>query len=307
MYFVKDSLTNLAVLPILLRGVVGIWFGSASVCLAYTPESPEVRSMVARGARFLARDHIYDEPHRALAAMAIFKSGESSEHPVVAESLKECVDMCRTPEVVDRSLRSVYGASVVGILLCEVDPVKYRKEIANVIKSLEKRQKPFGGWGYPKPQTNWEYGDTSMTQYAILCAWIAKNTGGAEMSRTAMEGVTNWLIRTQDPGGAWGYQGRDPGVGVYTQRIPQREVRHSLCAAGLGSLYICSAMLGFTPDIEIAETPADLPAALKPIAPTSTPTSSAAATTRTASTAVANGTIFLRTFSNLFCVRNESN
>ena len=64
--------------------------------------------------------------------------------------------------------------AVVGLLFCELDPQRFENEITNVIRSLEARQKPFGGWGYPQPQTNWEYGDTSMTQYAVLCAWLAK-------------------------------------------------------------------------------------------------------------------------------------
>lgn len=248
----------------LFAATVSILVAWSSPASGYTPESPEVRSTIRRAIKYLSQDHFYDEGHRALAAMAMLKAGEPETHPLIAESIKECLDMCRTPGTVKGSLRSVYSAAVVGLFLCELDPIRYEKEIKNVIQSLEDRQKPFGGWGYPKPQLNWELGDTSMTQYAILCAWLARTTNAAEISRESIQKVTNWLIRTQDPSGAWGYQGRDPGVGTFTRRIPQSEVRHSLCVAGLGSLYICSGILGVTPDItQVVDS--ELPSALKPI------------------------------------------
>ena len=43
-------------------------------------------------------------------------------------------------------------------------------------------------------------------------------------------------MRTQDPSGAWGYQGNDPGS---FKLVEQQEIRHSM-GAGLGSLYICA-------------------------------------------------------------------
>ena len=64
----------------------------ASPAFGFTPESPEVRAMVRRAVRFLARDHLYDEQHRALSAMALFKAGEPETHPLIAKSISECMD-----------------------------------------------------------------------------------------------------------------------------------------------------------------------------------------------------------------------
>ena len=50
-----------------------------------------------------------------------------------------------------------------------------------------------------------------------------------------------WLIRTQDPSGGFGYQGK---IGEGNKLVKQSEVRQSLSAAGLGSVYACSDMLG---------------------------------------------------------------
>jgi hypothetical protein len=49
------------------------------------------------------------------------------------------------------------------------------------------------------------------------------------------------LLRTQDPSGAFGYQGVDPDN---YERVTQTGVRHSLAAAGSGCLYICQDHLG---------------------------------------------------------------
>src|SRR5205085_1154535 len=65
---------------------------------------------------------------------------------------------------------------------------------------------------------------------------------GLSVPTAAIEKACGWLIRTQDPSGAWGYQGQDPGN--FNQRINQMEIRPSLAAAGLGSLYICADALG---------------------------------------------------------------
>ena len=233
-----------------------------STAFSYTPESPEVQRMVQRGLRFLDKETYEDPPMMALSAMAIFKGGEPASHPKIQAALKACKEACRTPDSARALLRSVYDVSVVGLFLCEVDPQGYKTEIENVIKSLEKRQKPFGGWGYEAPDSNSIYGDTSMTQYAVLCAWLARAVGAAEIGEASVRKVAYWLVRTQDPSGAWGYQGRDPGEGQFYKRLPQSEVRHSLCVAGLGSLYICSGIMGITPEA-VVETTTDLPPALK--------------------------------------------
>jgi hypothetical protein len=68
-------------------------------------------------------------------------------------------------------------------------------------------------------------------------------------------------LRTQDPSGAWGYQGNDPGK---YERVAQSDIRPALVAAGLGSVYICSDLLGlYDPRDEKKET--ERPSAMKPL------------------------------------------
>ncbi len=50
-----------------------------------------------------------------------------------------------------------------------------------------------------------------------------------ESSADAVANVCNWLLRTQDPTGGWGYQGSDPGT---FDRVGQYPVQHSLSRRG---------------------------------------------------------------------------
>ena len=204
-----------------------------------------MQRLVRKGINFLNSTDIYSEERRVLVALALLKADEPESNRLVQAARKDCLDWCISEEMIEGRLSSIYQIAVVGLFLCELDPTLYRPQIKLLIKELEKRQKVFGGWGYPEGRPDWPTGDTSMTQYAILFAWTAKATGAAKMSDEKIRNATNWLLRTQDPLGGWGYQGEDPGS---FRRVEQEEVRHSLAAAGVGSLYICSGMLGFTND-----------------------------------------------------------
>jgi hypothetical protein len=74
------------------------------------------------------------------------------------------------------------------------------------------------------------------------------------------------LVRTQDPSGAWGYQGNDPGT--FT-RIPQSTIRFSLVAAGLGTLYVTMDLLSAASQPTARHAaPGKLPPALRPVVET---------------------------------------
>ena len=81
-----------------------------------------------------------------------------------------------------------------------------------------------------------------MTQYAVLSSWTAKHAG-FNVPMESVEAVAEWLLKTQDPSGGCGYQGKPGGIRAL---VPQDEVRPSMTAAGSGSLYICASFLGMT-------------------------------------------------------------
>jgi hypothetical protein len=157
----------------------------------------------------------------------------------------------------------IYSTGLSIIFLCTLDATAYSQEINCLLQSLKVRQKPHGGWGYPEKPT----GDTSMTQYGVLSAWEATQSGFA-IPQESIEAVTLWLLKTQDRGGrrskgvvdnggGFGYQGV---VSETDGLVAQSDVKPSMSAAGLGSLFICADLLGLVP--RAARRDENLPMAL---------------------------------------------
>ena len=244
---------------VLAAAIFGL--GSAPVrtshrAFAFTPESREVKHLIDGGLKFLESADDSRLGGACLIGMAFLKTGADQTHPKVADAVRRCQQAAKVdPNAVKED---IYSTGVAVIFLCEVDPSEHRVEIETLLRSLELRQKPHGGWGYPTRDT----GDTSMTQYGVLGTWTASRSG-IEVSLHAAEQVCHWLLRTQDPSGGWGYQGKDPG-GANFKWVKQDDVRQSLSAAGAGSVYILADLLGL---IDVNDQPQDtgLPVALKPV------------------------------------------
>jgi hypothetical protein len=213
--------------------------------MAYTPDSPAVRAMLDRAVSFLQSTPVSGPQSgklggRGLVGLAIYKyhlrySGRMRELPTyTAEVLGRIGQTARSPGAL--SALDNYSLGISLIFLMEVSPRESAGEIVLMVDELARRQLPNGPWTY----TSTERGDTSQTQYAVLGAWAAKNAG-VDVPRALMDGVANWLIRTQTPEGGWAYHATDPGSYV---RIKQGQVRPSTVAAGLGSLYIAADFLG---------------------------------------------------------------
>ena len=247
--------------------VLSIVLGSSSEA-AFTPQSPKVRKLCDVAVTYLASEESRKAPQmghiggKALLAYALFKYGkrykvDNHKHPRVLEALKEIVKIASTPRLLKGE--DNYNIGMCLIFLIEYDfenPVpQYTDQIGKMLAEFESRQREDGAWSYPGHKT----GDTSQTQYAVLALFTARQFGfDIKIDRVAR--VCNWLMRTQDPTGSWGYQGQDPGVGNFN-RIDQSQnlaggggavdndnynKAHSDAAAGLGSLYIAANVLQFT-------------------------------------------------------------
>ena len=228
--------------------------------LALTPSSPEVVAAIDRGVKFLESGEAQDERlgAKALLGIALLKYGEEPTHPKIVESANSIHNALSGYDLkklnVSDANFNIYATGMSIIFLVELSPEKYHDDIVFLLKSLRSRQKPHGGWGYPDNTT----GDTSMTQYGVLSSWEATQAG-FHVPLESIEGVTEWLLHTQDPGGGFGYQGiLSTGNGL----VPQSDVRPSMASAGAGSLYICASLLGLIDKKEEKEV---LPAALKEV------------------------------------------
>ncbi len=228
--------------------------GTPAAVEAYTPESPEVRAMLGRGIEFLESEAANDVRlgAKALSAMALLKHGAKQNHPRVQKAVKAIQETIQ--ENKSNGLREdIYSTGLSIIFLATLDGKKYREEIVFLLDSLRLQQKDHGGWGYPTKPT----GDTSMTQYGVLSHWEAAQVG-IDISTETIEKVAIWLLKTQDPTGGFGYQG---AVSESFTPVKQTGVSLSMTSAGLGSIYICSDILGLIGRRE--QRKSGVPAALK--------------------------------------------
>ncbi len=201
---------------------------------AVNPESPEVRQLVVRGLASLNGHQEARLGGLCLVALAFIKDGNSPDHPEVLRAIEAC-ENTTSQQARDAD---VYSNGLALIFLCELDAAAHRDTIARFAGAMRNRQKPNGAWGYDAYRT----GDTSQTQYAALSFWELLQVGQAPPVEK-VDACLNWLLRTQDPSGAWGYQGKVPET---FDRVEQRKVTLSMLAAGLGSTMIFSNVLGLT-------------------------------------------------------------
>lgn len=240
--------------------VAALLFGLlAGTSQAYSPESPEVKQLLDKALTYL--DSAQPHPRlggKALQALALLKGNRPTNHPKIELAVAACKEAAESLATRHQG-DAIYDLGIAIIFLSELDADQYRNEIRSLMELLLSWQKDFGPWGY-LDGANISTGDTSMTQYGVLALWTADRTGAFKVPPDAAVGVMNWLLRTQDPSGGWGYQGRDPGE---FRRVPQTPVQQSLTAAGCGSVYVLGDLLRLTNDMRSGKTDDGLPPALR--------------------------------------------
>lgn len=199
---------------------------------AVSKDSPEVLELVEKGLGYLEKSTEQRLGGRCLIALAFYKGKRPKDHPKILEAIKACKEAAAK----DPKSDSVYSNGLAIIFLCEVDAVKHKSMIEKFAGAMANRQKNHGGWGYDSYKT----GDTSQTQYAVLSYWEMVQMGFSPRVKMIDE-CANWLMRTQDPSGVWGYQGKDPGS---FELVEQEETNSSMLLAGLGSTMMSGHIVG---------------------------------------------------------------
>ena len=246
--------------------------GTAS---AFTPASPQVQRMVDRAIQYLEKYGGTDDRvgAQALVGIALLKVEKSPDHPAIVHAVRRIQSVVHSAsDPADLEIGDpIYSAAQAVIFLSMLEPVEYGSEIQALLQFLQARQRlvypksgtrPFGGWGYPI--THPSYGsrcDTSMTQNAVLALWEA-NRAGFRIPTEMLDAVTIWLVKSQDPSGGYPYQGR-PAEGF--ELVNQSDIRPSMTAAGLGSLYILSELLSLEKEAREQEKKNDLPPGVRKV------------------------------------------
>ncbi len=221
---------------------------------AVTSDSPEVQRVVAKALRYLETADDKRLGAECLTAMVLFKTGAPLDHPKIVQAAAHAQQWARDGLPFPNG-EELYSLGLAIVFLSELNPRQYAADIDRLLALLAERQQDFGAWGY----LGSESGDTSMTQYCVLGMWEAKQ-GGLKIPEASIAKAANWLLRTQDPSGAWGYQGRDAGS---FQLVAQEGKRASMGAGGLGSVLLAAHMLGLA-TAEPAQHTGDVPRALVP-------------------------------------------
>jgi hypothetical protein len=252
--------------PLSTTGRVAVWPAGLALlalsvspyrAIALSPKSPEVQRAVARAVGYLESDAASDPRPggKALIGLALLKNGAGAKDPKVVDAVGAIRKVLGDGDPKAVHFDEMYSPALATIFLITLDPSEYASEIQCLLDYLQLQQKPHGGWGYPQFET----GDTSMTQHVVLCSWEAIHAG-FHVPWGSIEKVATWLLKTQDPSGAYGYQGN---VSDSFTPIKQGPIRPSLSAAGLGSVYICANLLGVAAEREVRHD--GLPPALKEV------------------------------------------
>ena len=220
-------------LCLLILYAISMSFGTSRT-YGYTPDDPQVIQMVDRGLRFLEQSKPQSAGEQVICAYAHFKVEHDESNPFVAAGIraakKFAADLSK-----GQQYKSNYECAVSIMLMCDVDPDRFRGELAAFQRYFNEAQMPHGGYGYPGEQD----GDVSQTQYAILAIWTL-DRHGFKLDYNRLVKSMNWLLAVQDKNGPWPYHGKLPLNGGL---MSQAETSLSMALAGGASLLIAGDAL----------------------------------------------------------------
>ncbi len=208
--------------PVSLWVCCGCLLACASTALA-APEDPKVKAAIKGGIRYLRGAGSYGSGYDSLVAYALLKAGESED------SVRSTIDKVRG-KISSGSYRPRshhrYEAGCDLMMLEAADAKKYFVEIEAIAKYLIAAQHTDGHWSY----TLSDFGDTSISQYALLGLWAARRAG-VEVPLSVWEDSARWHMRTQAKNGGFTYH---PAEGNRNEG----SATHTMAVAGTGSLYV---------------------------------------------------------------------
>lgn len=234
-----------------IAALIGMLAISAS--RAYAADAAKIDQAIERAKKYLLSQS-KTSAAGSLACYSLIKSGIDKEHPDIQRCIQEVVGKCRTSGYVPGTHYN-YEAGVDAMLLEAADREKYKPQLELIAQFLIGRQRPHGAWYYQIEIGGAEFGDTSITQYAILGLWAAARAD-VEIPIETWERAGKWLLMTQRRDGGFGYHPADPRVGG-----GGNDVLPTMTVAGTGSLLVIRHVLfrdtSFDEDLrpEIAAAP----------------------------------------------------
>ena len=173
-----------------------------------------------------------------LACYSLLKAGVDKQHPDIQKAVQDVLGKCQTNGYAGGAHHN-YEAGVDAMLLEAIDREAYRPQLELIAKYLIARQRPHGAWYYPSENSaGGDFGDTSITQYAILGLWAAARAG-VEVPTEAWERAAKWLLATQRREGGFTYH---PTETSSPQNVGS-DATGTMTVAGTGSLLVIRHVL----------------------------------------------------------------
>lgn len=211
--------------------------------------TPEVRATVDKALGFLKATPLTKDEEAGLVVYTAIAAGEPINSTFIAKNVATILKKFPEGQGYKPSIHHNYEAGVDAMGLVAANREQYRDKIQTIATFLINEQKSHGAWDYAEGDHK---GDTSISQYGALGLWAAARAGIPVPLKTWGNAV-GWHLRTQGNDGGFGYQ---PDIG---DKVP----RHSMTAAGVGSLGIAKIFL-FDPSAANLEPDEVDPEAAKP-------------------------------------------
>lgn len=196
----------------------------------------QIEQAVERGKQYLLSQN-QSMAAGSLACYSLVKAGVAKDHPVIKQVVAEVVGKCRSNGYVPGAHHN-YEAGVDAMLLEAIDKEFYKPQLELIAQYLVGRQRPHGGWYYPNENASTDFGDTSITQYAVLGLWAAVRAD-VEVPVETWERVARWLMITQHQSGGFGYHPQNSAGGP----IIANDTTGTMSVAGTGSLLVVRHVL----------------------------------------------------------------
>lgn len=250
--------------------LIGSWVSLAQAPLAaqekYDPEHPDVQKLINEGLQYIVGERGSSLPGpRIMYGMAAYKSQvvtspNPKEHPLIDDAIEAIKSYCTASKLdASQEFSKMYASALACIFLLELDAEKYSAEIKVLLRHISERQQTSGAWGYRDEPS---VGDVSQMQYIALALWLADEKGFKISYRAAKEAL-EWMLQFQESNGGWIYKYPSQSGGNFEFN---NTVRHSLVAAGLGTVYLYADLLRLKnragslgpKDLEEADLPPDV-------------------------------------------------
>lgn len=209
----------------------------------YSPEDEAVQAIAKKGLDSL-RETVSKGPEVLLCGLAAIEYSKRYHEPLPIDGPLVSAALKYANRSLDKDSNNltfyaqtaIYEQAIALIVYCEVDDVRYKKEINALLGILRERQQRNGSYNYFGRDTNGA-GDVSMAQYVGLSLWVAKQHG-FDVDIDSGRALLDWLCDSMNEKGSWYYHSLNRATAN-----PDDEIRNSLHCSGLSSTYLLADFL----------------------------------------------------------------